>query len=91
MVKCLEKSDAQLAIQDNGFRRHLQDPYIIHLNIALLMVVSLYSGVEKATCFKWRQNVSFQVEPLLVSSNHHLTTKDVHQEKETTMCKMAVF
>ena len=33
-----------------------RDPYIIHLNIALYMVVSLYFGVEKATCFKWLQN-----------------------------------
>ena len=33
-----------------------RDPYIIHLNIALSMVVPLYFGVEKATCFKWLQN-----------------------------------
>ena len=37
-----------------------RDPYIIHLNIALSMVVPLYFGVEKATCFKWLQNVSFK-------------------------------
>ena len=34
-----------------------KDPYIIHLNIALKMVVSLYFGVEKAVfqmVAKWR-------------------------------------
>ena len=43
----------------SGFPPHAvhgnRDPYIIHLNIALQMVVSLYFGVEKATCFKWLQ------------------------------------
>ena len=29
-----------------------------HCNLS--MVVSFYIGVEKATCFKWLQNVSFE-------------------------------
>ena len=33
---------------------------LIHLNIASAMVVSLYFGVEQATCFQWLQNVSFK-------------------------------
>ena len=45
-----------------------RDPYIIHLNIALSMVVSPYFGVEQATCFKWLQNVSFK-EPCSVWRN----------------------
>ena len=41
-----------------------RDPYMIHLNIALQMVVSNFSWVEQATCFKWWQNASiFSSEP----------------------------
>ena len=40
----------------NGPPAFCRDPYIIHLNLALQMVVSLHFGVEKTTCFKWLQN-----------------------------------
>ena len=33
---------------------------IIHQNIALSRVLFPFFGVEKATCFKWLQNVSFK-------------------------------
>ena len=44
-----------------------RDPYIIHLNIATCKwwCFQLYFGVEKATCFKWWQHVSFK-EPCLI-------------------------
>ena len=39
--------------QPTNLAELLRNPFIIHLNIALSMVLSLYFGVEKATCFKW--------------------------------------
>ena len=40
----------------------------MHLNFALQMVNPLYFGVEKATCVKWLQNVSFK-EPVDLKGN----------------------
>ena len=48
----------------------IRDPYIMHLDIALYMVVSLYFGVEKATCFKWLQHVSFKEPCVCFMLNH---------------------